>query len=93
MSERLIFKTPFEFTATTTSTMHIPANTKRTYFLLVNKGNQTVRIKPDNAISGSEGIPIEAGSNYAPQHIPLNGFHVIANSGSQACVFLEADGS
>lgn len=78
-----------EVNATTTSTEALAANGQRFYLLIVNKGTQTVYVKFNASSTGTEGIPIPAGGNYEPLHVPTTSVYVLSSSGTQALYILE----
>jgi hypothetical protein len=75
-----------EGTATGTSAQAIAADSERKYFLIQNKGSETIYLKFDSAHSGTEGIVIPAGGNYEPVKAPLNSVWLKSSTGSQSYV-------
>lgn len=78
-----------EVNATTSSAQVLAVNGQRFYLLIVNKGTQTVYIKFDSSSTGTQGIPIPAGGNYEPIHVPVSAVYALSSSGTQALYILE----
>ncbi len=78
-----------ELTATTTSTVALPLNLKRTYLLIINKGAANILVKFGSAHSGTEGVVVVPNGNYEPFKAPVDPVYIRSASGSQAMLVLE----
>ena len=85
------FAAPTQVTVTTTSTEHLSSNAGRTYLLIVNRGSNTVYVKPSSAHSGTEGVPITGGGNWEPSTVPKNSFYMKTASGTSTVDILEGN--
>lgn len=72
-----------DVTVTTVSTKRVNLNGNRRCLIIVNKGTDSIFVKPDSAHSGTEGVLIPAGGNWEPFVVPINALWIKANSGSQ----------
>lgn len=79
-------------TVGTSSTVALAANKDRGYLIVQNNGSSTCLISFGTAISGSEGLHIEAGQNYEPTTgFIKSAIYMKCNLASQPIQFAEAN--
>lgn len=84
-------KTQSTVTATTTSTLAVATNKKRSYLMLVNNGAVNVLVKLGSAHAGSEGISIVAGGYYEPVVAPRDSIYLKSTSSTASVFILEGE--
>lgn len=89
LCEIISIRTQGELTATTTVQQVVPANPRRKYLLIQNKGNKTIYLKFEVSPSGTQGIEIPPGGNYESIDMPISPAYVKTNSGSSSGFFME----
>lgn len=88
-AEIISIKNQGEITATTSVQQVIPANMRRKYFMLQNKGNRTVYLKFEISPTGTQGIEIAPGGNYESIDMPIGPAYIKTQNGSSACFYME----